>query len=378
MYDRATRSLWPQALGQAVVGPLTGQRLEPVPTQIVSWAAVRTSFPGGLVLSRDTGFSRPDGHNPYVGYDAKGATPFLFDGKVDPRLGAVERVLGLTVGGRHLAVPYPRLAARAQGGVRVVDLDLAGAPLLVVWRAGTTSALDRESIAGQRDRLVLVRLGRLPPRHRRLDRLTCPSLEQRIRVGRRPGAAASRRPECGSSGRRPRAGLGLGSATLSGRGQCRRWLRSARGCWLQRARPSGGVGASPGRPRVMPAPRPGGGRGAGTHRAVLRTPRRRLIGRLTRRPGALPLVPRERWMPGRARRGGPPGRRTQTTAACRPARPCRWSEASARPGRTPCQTAPIGPCAPAALRPTASPARSSSLPQLSPLGSGAACVATPG
>ena len=42
-------------------------------------------------------------------------------------------------------------SARAQGGVRVVDLDLAGAPLLVVWRAGTTSALDRESIAGSRD-----------------------------------------------------------------------------------------------------------------------------------------------------------------------------------------------------------------------------------
>ena len=103
------------------------------------------------MLSRDTGFSRPYGHNPYVGYDAKGATPFLFDGTVDPRLGAVERVLGLTVRGRHLAVPYPRLAAHAHGGVRVADLDLAGAPLLVVWRAGTTSALDRESIAGSRD-----------------------------------------------------------------------------------------------------------------------------------------------------------------------------------------------------------------------------------
>jgi thiol-disulfide isomerase/thioredoxin len=151
MYDRATRSLWPQALGQAVTGPLTGQRLQPVPTQIVSWAAFRTSFPDGLVLSRDTGFSRPYGRNPYVGYDAKGSTPFLFDGKVDPRPGATDRVLGLTVGGRHLAVPYPRPAARAPGGVRVVDLDLAGARLLVVWRAGTTSALDREQIASSRD-----------------------------------------------------------------------------------------------------------------------------------------------------------------------------------------------------------------------------------
>jgi thiol-disulfide isomerase/thioredoxin len=151
MYDRATRSLWPQALGQAVTGPLTGQRLKPVPTQIVSWAAFRTGFPDGLVLSRDTGFSRAYGHNPYVGYDAEGSTPFLFDGKVDPRLGATERVLGLTVGGRHLAVPYGRLAARAHAGVSTVDLDLAAAPLLVIWRAGTTSALDRESIAGSRD-----------------------------------------------------------------------------------------------------------------------------------------------------------------------------------------------------------------------------------
>jgi hypothetical protein len=73
------------------------------------------------------------------------------DGKVDPRLGAVERVLGLRVGGRHLAVPYARLAARAHAGMTVVDLDLAGVPLLVVWRAGTTSALDREQIASSRD-----------------------------------------------------------------------------------------------------------------------------------------------------------------------------------------------------------------------------------
>jgi hypothetical protein len=64
MDDRATRSLWPQALGQAVVGPLTGQRLAGVPTQIVSWAGFRAGFPGGRVLSRDTGFGRPTGTTP--------------------------------------------------------------------------------------------------------------------------------------------------------------------------------------------------------------------------------------------------------------------------------------------------------------------------
>jgi thiol-disulfide isomerase/thioredoxin len=151
MYDRATRSLWPQALGQAVVGPLTGWRLELVPTQITAWATFRAGFPDGLVLSRDTGYGRPYGHNPYPGYDHKGSSPFLFDGKVDPRLGATDRVLGLQAGGRHLAVPYARLAAGAQAGMRVVDLDLAGMPAVVVWRAGTTSALDREQIAHSRD-----------------------------------------------------------------------------------------------------------------------------------------------------------------------------------------------------------------------------------
>jgi thiol-disulfide isomerase/thioredoxin len=151
MYDRATRSLWPQALGQAVTGPLTGRRLQQVPTQITSWADFRASFPDGQVLSRNTGHSRPYGRNPYVGYDAKGATPFLFDGKVDPRLGATDRVLGLVAGGHHLAVPYTRLARRAQGRVAVADLDLAGTPMVVIWRPGTTSALDRQQIAGSRD-----------------------------------------------------------------------------------------------------------------------------------------------------------------------------------------------------------------------------------
>jgi hypothetical protein len=48
-------------------------------------------------------------------------------------------------------VPYGRLAARAQAGLAAANLELGGAPLLVVWRSGTTSALDRRSIAASRD-----------------------------------------------------------------------------------------------------------------------------------------------------------------------------------------------------------------------------------
>jgi peroxiredoxin len=150
MYDRATQSLWPQALGLAVSGPLTGQRLARLPAQIVAWSDFRASFPAGRVLSRETGFQRPYGHNPYPLYDRKGSSPFLYHGTVDGRLEAVERVLGLSAGERHLAVPYPRLAGRARGDLAAVNLDVGGTPALVLWRAGAVSALDEQSIARSR------------------------------------------------------------------------------------------------------------------------------------------------------------------------------------------------------------------------------------
>jgi Protein of unknown function (DUF3179) len=151
MYDRATGSLWPQALGIAVTGQLTGRRLQRVATQLVAWRDFRAGFPDGQVLSRDTGHQRPYGQNPYPLYDRDGGQPLLFDGRPDQRLPAVERVLGLSQDDRHLAVPYPRLAAQANGGVAAVNLELAGEPVLVLWRSGATSALDRDSIAASRN-----------------------------------------------------------------------------------------------------------------------------------------------------------------------------------------------------------------------------------
>jgi Protein of unknown function (DUF3179) len=151
MYDRATGSLWPQALGVAVTGQLTGQRLQRVATQLVAFSDFRAAFPGGRVLSPDTGHRRPYGENPYPLYDRKGSQPFLFDGKPDGRLEAVERVLGISQGDQHLAVPYTRLAGQASGGAAAANLELGDTPMLVLWRAGVTSALDRRRIAASRD-----------------------------------------------------------------------------------------------------------------------------------------------------------------------------------------------------------------------------------
>ncbi|MGH2751839.1 MAG: DUF3179 domain-containing protein [Actinomycetota bacterium] len=151
MYDRATESYWPQATGQAVKGPLTGQRLERIPAQIVSWADFRDNFPSGKVLSRDTGHSRNYGTNPYPGYDDVDNPPFLFDGEVDGRLAAVERVLGVQSESEVVAFPYFRLRETADGGLAAVNAKVGDEPTLILWKAGVSSALDGDQIATSRD-----------------------------------------------------------------------------------------------------------------------------------------------------------------------------------------------------------------------------------
>ena len=150
MYDRQTESWWQQITGEAIVGDLLGTRLEFVVAAIVSYGDFRDSFPEGRVLSRDTGlptFQQPPyGGNPYVSYDDPGNTPFLFFGVADPRLPAMERVVGLLANGTAKA--YPFLALKEK---RVIHDELGGQQVVVFWKPGTTSALDDRDIAGSRD-----------------------------------------------------------------------------------------------------------------------------------------------------------------------------------------------------------------------------------
>jgi len=151
MYDRATKSYWPQATGQAITGPLTGQQLERIPAQIVAWSDFRDAFPDGKVLSRDTGHNRNYGTNPYPGYDDVDNPPFLFEGEVDGRLAAVERVLGVQSEDEVVAFPYFRLQRAADGELAAVNTRVGGEPALILWKPGVTSALDGAEIATSKD-----------------------------------------------------------------------------------------------------------------------------------------------------------------------------------------------------------------------------------
>ncbi len=151
MYDRQTNSFWPQVLGEAVVGPLAGTKLEIVATQILSWQDWRAAYPEGLVLSERTGFARDYGTNPYAGYDTSGF-PFLYDGRnVDGRLPPLARVLGVATNGDLEAFPYTVLRDRAEDGLTAVNTDVGGEPVVVLWKSGTVSAVDRESIPDSKD-----------------------------------------------------------------------------------------------------------------------------------------------------------------------------------------------------------------------------------
>ena len=106
MYDRETESLWQQLTGEAIVGALTGEALEVLPAQLVSFAQFREAHPEAPVLSRETGHARPYGRNPYAGYDEVGKPPFLFAGPYDKRLPPMEKVVAVSLGGERMAYPH--------------------------------------------------------------------------------------------------------------------------------------------------------------------------------------------------------------------------------------------------------------------------------
>lgn len=161
MYDRQSESWWQQFTGTGIVGKYAGTVLEQLPSTIASFADFRKAYPAGRVLSRETGFGRPYGRNPYRGYDRIGDTPFLFSDPVDPRLPAMERVLGVQQDGTVRVYPFTVLAS-----ARVVNDQVGSEPVAAFTAEGMLSALDAEVIRDSR------RIPAAAAYSRRLDKRT--------------------------------------------------------------------------------------------------------------------------------------------------------------------------------------------------------------
>ncbi len=149
MYDRATESLWTHFDGVAVVGVLTGDELESIPSPLLSWADFMAAYPDGQVLDRDsTGFARRYGANPYVGYDDEETQPFLFVGDVDGRAAAKQRIVGVTIGDDAKAYS---LDAVSDGAAKASHDLVGGQEIVIFWKSGQATALEDGSVAGGRD-----------------------------------------------------------------------------------------------------------------------------------------------------------------------------------------------------------------------------------
>ena len=147
MYDRQTETWWQQAIGEGIVGEYAGRRLTFVPSPLISWSTFKESYPNGKVLSRDTGFQRNYGRNPYEFYDrGRGPWPQFFSGRSDGRLPAMERVAAVEIDGESVAFAFSKLRKK-----RVITEQVGETPLVVFWAPGTASAVDNSTIAKGRD-----------------------------------------------------------------------------------------------------------------------------------------------------------------------------------------------------------------------------------
>ena len=149
MYDRATETLWTHFDGKAVVGLLAGEELEPISSPLMAWGDFAETYPTGRVLNPDaTGFDRAYGRNPYVGYDNEQSEPFLFNGITDPRASSKLRVVGVERGEAAAAFSLDFVS---EGQAKATNTSVGEDAIVIFWKAGQASALDREGIDAGRD-----------------------------------------------------------------------------------------------------------------------------------------------------------------------------------------------------------------------------------
>ena len=114
MRDLETNSLWSHLLGRAMEGPLKGTVLQPLVSDMTTWAEWKTLHPNTTVLN----MART--HRGYTGPSLRLASPF---------------VLGFRTDQGNWSIPFPTIAKQMP-----LNLTAAGEPLVAVWNSDTGAA----------------------------------------------------------------------------------------------------------------------------------------------------------------------------------------------------------------------------------------------
>ena len=148
MYDRNTESWWQQLLGEAVIGELSGKRLDMIPARLESVQRFRERAPGGKVLVPNDPTARPYGRTPYVNYEAGAPRAIEAAYRLPIGVRAMQRVV--IVGEEAWTLKFLRAAGTHTAGDLVFE-----------WQAGQNSIHDRQPIAMGRDvgNVVVKRMG---------------------------------------------------------------------------------------------------------------------------------------------------------------------------------------------------------------------------
>lgn len=123
MYDRASKSLWSQAMAQGIVGKFAGVKLERIPFDVAYWKDLKRLYPNSKVLSIDTGSARPYGADPYGDYYTNGDVLFPVSNK-DDRLGLKEIVIGFENDGQYKAYKLQEIETK-----NVINDQVNGKPI---------------------------------------------------------------------------------------------------------------------------------------------------------------------------------------------------------------------------------------------------------
>lgn len=141
MWDDLTESWWQQFTGEAIVGALTGARLDMEPSRLESWGAFRErANTDAMVLVPNDPNMRSYGFNPYRNYDSL-RQPFLYDGETPDGIEPLARVVSL--GDKSQAWSVDLL--RREGEIVTED------GTVLRWTPGQNSALDASFIPDGRD-----------------------------------------------------------------------------------------------------------------------------------------------------------------------------------------------------------------------------------
>ena len=142
LYDHQTETLWSQFLGEGVQGPMTGVKMELVPSQLTTWEAWTAQHPDTLLLDRGSALFRNDR---YEGYYASGKAGILGERNKDDRLPTKELVVGLRHGREVIAYAYRDLT-----DALVLNETYDGEPIVVTFDPDSraTAVFERTS-AGQ-------------------------------------------------------------------------------------------------------------------------------------------------------------------------------------------------------------------------------------